>query len=251
MHTVDTESPCCQCSNRVRLSTLMYKSMHLFLQYLTSSNNTITAKQPTEQHNQQILPKLLDPTLNKSSTYHIQPYHQNLKNPTTAAMEFIVRKIENNLNKSGMEDRQSLKSAGSRRGRSLNSKQNYISIKVTEVTEVEPVAVIPSPSPSPVRSPAVIMAPLTPVTSDAASSIYSRKASSFRDFLNKKPKSTTSSTSSKRSTREFMSAMNSYPWVSGPSSGLTSSAASTASSSRREAPRKVSAFGFPCIAACV
>ena len=47
MHTVDTESPCCQCSNRVRLSTLMYKSMHLFLQYLTSSNNTITAKQPT------------------------------------------------------------------------------------------------------------------------------------------------------------------------------------------------------------
>ena len=167
-------------------------------------------------------------------------------------MEYIVRKIENNLNKSGMEDRQSLKSAGSRRGRSLKAnKQNYISIKVTEVTEVEPVAVIPSPSPSPVRSPAVIMAPLTPVTSDAASSIYSRKASSFRDFLNKKPKSTTSSTSSKRSTREFMSAMNSYPWVSGPSSGLTSSAASTASSSRQREVRKNSAFGFPCIAACV
>lgn len=181
-------------------------------------------------------------------------------------MEFIARQVETNLHNAGMKDTDKI---ASRHGRSLSTQKNkYINISITEIAaELE----VP-PTTAPIRAaepPVATLAPPTPQIDDDVSSVYSRTPSSrckdYKNFLtgklsSSKNSSRATSTTSKRSTREFMSSMSSYPWITGTSSGLTSSAASSVSSRRSEKSSKdnekkkrgdTTPFVFPILSGCV
>ncbi|PIB00130.1 hypothetical protein CB0940_02921 [Cercospora beticola] len=168
----------------------------------------------------------------QSSTLFSQ---RHLKHSINHTMEFLVRKIESNLHKSGMADN--------------------TPVQATTSTYATKHLLHPA------------------LQSDSASSTYSQKSSAsstrrdFTSFLSRsnssEKKSNNSSransTASKRSTREFVSSMSAYPWVTGSSeNGLTSSAASSVRSKgekkRSEKAKKdeeVWHWTFPCLSGCV
>ncbi|KAF2216617.1 hypothetical protein CERZMDRAFT_81681 [Cercospora zeae-maydis SCOH1-5] len=147
-------------------------------------------------------------------------------------MEFLVRKIESNLHKSGMRDATPPAS---------NSATKHLLHPAFQF--------------------------------DNASSIYSHKSSTssirrdYTSFLSRPRKSEetptnssrATSTASKRSTREFVSSMSAYPWITGASSELTRSAASSirsgsdqkSSSKKAKKDAETLPWTFPCLSGCV
>ncbi|KAI5368111.1 hypothetical protein Slin15195_G032440 [Septoria linicola] len=165
--------------------------------------------------------------------------------PTTSKLEFIARQVETNLHNAGMKDTDKI---ASRHGRSLSTQKNrYINISITEIAaELEvPPTTIPTRAAEP---PAATLAPPTPQTDDV-SSVYSRTPSSrckdYKNFLTGKLSSSrhssrATSTTSKRSTREFMTSS-------------VSSRRSEKSSKDNEKKKRgdTTPFAFPILSGCV